>query len=191
MPGSYPRDADVIGLGYKLGIVSFQRSLGDLNMQPQLRITRKIPSPLENHCAVNHINRWILLRHGRSNWTNWTFAIYLFHKAPQKLKTLSTKTFCLLCLTAMVSTMILIFFSTAGVFFAQSFNGISCFSTATAIFMVNPKHNVLNQFNTQTTLYRHYRDGIWSSIKMIHNLFWSYVSNNSSNHLYYRIWNRS
>lgn len=144
-------------------------------MQLQLIITTKIPSPLENHCAVNHINWWVLLRHERSNWTNWAFIIYLFHKAPQKLKTLSTKNFCLLRLTVVVSTMIMIFFSIAGGFVAQSFNGISCFAIATAVFMVNPKHNVLNQFNTQTTLYRHYKDDIWLSIKMIHNSFWSYI----------------
>lgn len=73
----------------------------------------------------------------------------------------------------------MIFFPPAGSFFAQSFNGISSFAIATAIFMTNPKHNVLNQFNTQTTLHRHYRDGILSSIKMIHNLFRSYTTNDS------------
>lgn len=71
------------------------------------------------------------------------------------------------------------FFPIAGGFFAQSFNGCSCFAIATAIFMANPGYNVLNQFNTQTTLHRHYRDGISSSIKMIHNLFRSYTTNSS------------
>lgn len=58
-------------------------------------------------------------------------------------------------------------------------NGISCIAIATAIFMTNPMHNVLNQFNTQTTLHRHCSDGILSSIKMIHSLFRSYTTNNS------------
>lgn len=71
------------------------------------------------------------------------------------------------------------FFPVASGFFAQSSNGISCFAIVTAIFTANPKQNVLNQFNTQTTLHRHYRDGILSSIKMIHSLFQSYTTNNS------------
>lgn len=38
MPGFYPRDSVLIGLGYGLGIRSFKTSPDDLNVQARLEI---------------------------------------------------------------------------------------------------------------------------------------------------------
>lgn len=56
--------------------------------------------------------------------------------------------------------------------------GLPVFAIATAIVMTNLMHNVLNQFNTRTTLHRHYKYGILASIKMMHSLSQSYTTNN-------------
>lgn len=41
MSGFHPKDADVIGLGCILGTARFQRSLGDSNIQPELKYSTK------------------------------------------------------------------------------------------------------------------------------------------------------
>lgn len=146
----------------------------------ELRNTTKTPSSPEDHCAVNHSNWWVLLGHGRSNCTNWVFVIYLFHKAQQKVRilvhqelsftTFNCKGFC---------PELWSLFPTVCDFCAQMLDGSSCLAWVIAIWMANPKLNVLNQFSTQTTLHGHYRDATWSSIKMTHNLLRSYTTNNS------------
>lgn len=45
MPDFHPRDSDLIGLGYDLGIRSFKTSQDDSNVQPSLGI-----SVLEPYC---------------------------------------------------------------------------------------------------------------------------------------------
>lgn len=147
-------------------------------LPPHLRITVQWAMLADNHKKI-----------GRSNWTNWVFATYLLHKTQQKLKALPTKNFCLLSLLHWFLLWNVILFPATGGFFPQLC--ISCFAIVTAVFMANPKHNVFNQFSTQTTLHRHYRDSIFSSIKMIHNLFWVTQQTIPNNHLYYKIWNRS